>query len=140
MSSGVWDLSVRKDESSGMRLIRFEAKLREFVGMVDVIVFEQVTVGSGRRANFDSTKLQCKLQAIIEYLVESSPGIEHVGYNPQTIKSHALSGKEGKRDKAAMISAAKERWPEYEIEDDNQADAMWLLDLAWTEINGDGWE
>ena len=28
-ASGCWDLSVRRDESSGMRLIRLRAKLRE---------------------------------------------------------------------------------------------------------------
>lgn len=139
ISSGYWDFSIRKDESSGMRLIRFEAKLNELLPVVDVIAFETVSAGTGVKSNFDAVRLQTKLQAIIESTVERVEGLEHVGYNPQTIKAHALTGREGKRDKAAMIESAQEEWPDQEIIDDNQADALWLLDLAWTEVNQGDW-
>jgi len=134
-ASGVWDLSIRKDESSGMRLIRFEGKLLEIEGSVgfDLIVFEAPTVAQGRRANLDGMKLQTKLQAIIERLVESTDGLECAGYNLQSIKSHALP-KGGKRDKEAMLAAARKRWPDTEIIDDNQADALWLLDMVTQQL------
>ena len=138
ISSGTWDLSVRKDESSGMRLVRFESKLLEMLDIVDVVAFESVTAGQGKRINFDSVKLQSKLQGIIEYIVESTKGKEHVGYNLATIKKHALGDRKGKRDKEAMMKAAAEAFPDQELIDDNQADALWILDLAWREINGDG--
>ena len=139
ISSGTWDFSIRKDESSGMRLIRFEAKLLEMIPMLDIIAFEEVTAGVGKKINFDSIKLQSKLQAIIERVVENREGIEYIGYNIQTIKKHALDGEKGKRNKEAMMVSAEKNWPEQEIADDNQADALWILDLAWSEINGNEW-
>ena len=45
---------------------------------------------------------------------------------PQSVKKHAVS--KGNANKAQMVAAAKEKWPEQEIRDDNQADALWLLD------------
>ena len=35
-ASGVWDLSIRRDESSGMRLIRLDSKLDEMKRSVGV--------------------------------------------------------------------------------------------------------
>ena len=131
-ASGVWDLSIRKDESSGMRLIRFEGKLREVINTVgvDLIAFETPSVARGRKANLDGVKLGTKLQAIIERLCELTPRLDCVGYNLQIIKAHALQdrSKGSRRDKAAMVAAAKRRWPDMTIIDDNHADALWLLD------------
>lgn len=41
---GTWDLSTRRDESSGMKMIRFKSKLKEVVGSegINVIVYERV--------------------------------------------------------------------------------------------------
>jgi len=137
--SGVWDFTVKKDESSGMRLVRFESKLMEMIPLVDVVVFESVSAGHGPRASFSAVKLQTKMQAIIEYIVEQKEGIEYKGYNLEEIKNHAVGKGKGKgsRDKEAMVKSARKRWPDEEIEDDNQADALWLLDLSWKDINGD---
>ena len=131
--SGVWDLSIRADESSGMRLVRFEAKLREMlVGPgVDVIVFESVTVNSGPKANSNGVKLGAKLQAVIEMLCEQVQGVECRGYNLNTIKSFA-----GQKSKEGMIAAAKAKWPGIEIIDDNHADALWLCELAKRDLGG----
>jgi len=52
-----------------------------------------------------------------------------------TIKKHA-TGK-GNATKAMMLEAARERWPEQNVVDDNQADALWLLDV-WRERNEAG--
>ena len=132
---GVWDLSIRKDESSGMRLIRFEGKIKEIFNNVgcEVIAFEAVTAGAGPKANFDSIKLQSKLQAIIERFCVTHQ-CEHVSYNLSTIKKRAIPEKGKKRDKAAMVEAAKKRWPDKDILDDNVADALWILDLAQEEL------
>lgn len=130
-ASGVWDFSIKKDESSGMRLIRFQAKLRETHESVGfgLIVFETVSVGRGTKANMDGVKLQSKLQGVIEQFAEEHDGVECCSYHQATIKKHALP-RVKKRDKAAMLSAARARWPAVDIIDDNQADALWLLDLA----------
>lgn len=132
-ASGVWDLKIFPDESQGMRLIRFESKLREVVTSVgiNVVVFEAVNAGSGAAANFDAMKMLVELVAIVKRLAEAERcyGFETMSVNMQTIKSHALPGV-AKRDKAAMIDAAKRKWPAVEIVDDNQADALWLLDYT----------
>ncbi len=138
-AGGTWDLSIRKDESSGMRLIRFEAKLLEIMAVgVDVIAFETPTVAQGKRANMDGLKLGTKLQAIIERLCEKTGGLECLGRNLQTIKAHALRDqpKGSKRDKEAMVAAAERRWPNEVIVDDNHADALFLLSLVTEELNG----
>jgi Holliday junction resolvasome RuvABC endonuclease subunit len=129
--SGTWDLNIRKDESNGMRLIRFRGKIREILAcqQTDVIAFEAVSAMSGPRVNFNSVKLQCKLQAIIEEIVEDTPGLECVSYNIKEIKAHALPGK-GPKNKEAMVNAAKKKFTEVCIIDDNHADALWLLSLA----------
>ncbi|KKK46918.1 hypothetical protein LCGC14_3160460 [marine sediment metagenome] len=136
-ASGTWDLSVRKDESSGMRLIRFEAKVREIIDTVgvDVIAFETPTVGKGKKANFDALKLQTKMQAVVELVAEQTEGVEYIGYHLSTIKKFALPNAKT-RDKAAMLAAAKKKWPDVDIIDDNQADAMFLLALAQYELGG----
>ena len=36
-----------------------------------------------------------------------------------------------------MVEAARVKWPDVEIVDDNMADALWLLDLAKSELGGD---
>lgn len=132
-ASGVWDLSVRSDESSGTRLIRFESKIREVMSGpgVDLIVFECVTVSSGPKANSNGVKLGAKLQAVIEMVCEREPSIDCLGYNLQSIKSFA-----GAKNKEEMIAAARKKWPDVEIIDDNQADAMWLCELAKHELGG----
>ena len=73
-ASGTWDLSIRRDESSGMRLLRFEAKLLEIINTVgvDVIVLEAALATGSRPAGMEPVRLQSKLQAIIERLVEST--------------------------------------------------------------------
>jgi Holliday junction resolvasome RuvABC endonuclease subunit len=62
--------------------------------------------------------------------------IEYRGYSPSEIKKHA-TGK-GNANKDAILKAARQRWPDVEIVDDNEADALWLLDLAQKELECGG--
>jgi len=130
-SCGIWNLKIRPDESNGMRLIRFESKLNEVLAGpgIDLVVYEAVTAGGGPKANLNAIKLATKLQAIIERFCEEK-GIDCCSFNLSTIKAHAIPEKGKKRDKVAMVEAAKKRWPEKEILTDDVADACWLLDLA----------
>lgn len=134
--SGVWDFSIKKDESSGMRLIRFSAKLREILAAcnTELIVFETVSVGSGKKANMDGVKLQSKMQAMIEILVEETDNLECCSYHLNKIKAFALPCKGTKRDKAAMLAAARKEWPDVDVVDDNHADALWLLELCRADL------
>lgn len=132
--SGVWDLSIKSDESSGMRLIRFESKLLEIHDLlgIDIIAFEIPSVASGVKANINGLKLGTKLQGNIERLAEIHD-FEAIGFNLSTVKKHA-TGK-GNANKEAMVAAAKAKWPDTEIIDDNHADALWIWDLANAEFN-----
>lgn len=126
-TSGVWDLSVRRDESGGMRLLRLAAKLRDIEDVTgfDLVVFEAARHAAPKMQG--ALVVQAELQGIVKSFCELR-GINYRGYSPSEIKKHA-TGK-GNANKAAMVQAAKHRWPSVRITDDNQADALWLLDLA----------
>lgn len=115
-----------------MRLVRFEAKLLEIIdGIgVDIIAYETPTVVKSKKGNTDGLKLICRLEAIIQRLCESDGfGLEYIGYNLSTIKGHA-----GARNKDEILAKARKKWTDREIADDNEADALWLLDLAMKEF------
>lgn len=128
--SGVWDLSIRRDESSGMRLLRLRAKLDEVMSLqpFDIMVFETAICSPKTRQGF-GTGVELITTA---KLWAMDRDIEHCGYSPSAIKKHA-TGK-GNANKEKMLAAAIAKWNR-EFEDDNHVDACWLLDFAMTELN-----
>jgi Holliday junction resolvasome RuvABC endonuclease subunit len=131
--AGTWDLSIRRDESRGMRLIRLHGKLTEIlqgVG-VDLVVFEAARNAGPKMQG--ALVVQAELQGVLVLWCEQRK-IEYKGVSPSEVKKHA-TGK-GNANKHAMIAAAKKRWPDAIIEDDNMADALWILDMAQTQIVG----
>ena len=126
-NSGTWDMSVKQDESGGMRLIRFQAHLLEmFKQGVDLLVFE-----ASRNLQYgNAVRVAGQLQGVLE-LVCTNEGVEYRGYSSKEIKKHATGN--GNADKEAMVAAATKKWPKVKIVDDNHADALWLLDLALSE-------
>jgi Holliday junction resolvasome RuvABC endonuclease subunit len=129
-SSGVWNLSVRKDESTGMRLLRLKSKLVDIKNTkgIDLLVFE-----SSRNAKFaNAVKVAGALQGVIE-LFCTEEGINYRGYSPKEIKKFATQN--GNADKDAMVAAAKKKWPKIKIISNDHADALHLLDLAQTEYS-----
>jgi len=123
-ASGTWDLSVRRDESGGMRLLRLRSKLMNTVPL-DLVVFEAARNAGPKMQG--ALVVQASLQAIITLWCEDN-GIQYRGYSPTEIKKHA-TGK-GNAGKEQMIAAAKAKWSGREFVDDNEVDALWLLDLA----------
>ena len=129
-ASGVWDFSVKRDESGGMRLIRLESKLeviRNELG-VDLLVFEAARNAGPHMQG--AVVVQSELQGVMKYWSERCD-VQYRGYSPTEIKKWA-TGK-GNSGKPLMVEAARLKWPGVEIVDDNQADAMHLLDLALSE-------
>ena len=120
---GVWKLSPKRDESMGMRLIRFRAKLQEIITKenINLVVFERPG-GRFKGAIIVQSELQGQLKVICEDL-----NVAYRAYSSQEIKKHA-TGK-GNAGKPAVIQAAREKL-QYPGNDDNEADALWLLDLA----------
>ncbi len=123
--SGHWNFTVKKDESTGMRLIRFRGKLNEILKTVgvDLIVFENTVQQFQRRAG---AHVQAELQGVMKLWCEEN-NIQYKGYFPKEIKKHA-TGK-GTSKKEAMILAAQKKWKRV-FESDDEADARWILDLA----------
>lgn len=124
---GTWDFKLKRDESFGMKLLRFKAKLTEVIEteVVDVVVYERV---SGIHAN--AIISQSKYIALIETLC-TEMNIPHRAYSAPEIKKHATGKGNAKKD--AMIEAAQIKFG-YMGKDDNEADALWLLDLAKTDL------
>jgi Holliday junction resolvasome RuvABC endonuclease subunit len=128
---GTWDLSPRRDESKGMRLIRLRGKLNEILSNegVDMVAFEAARHGNPKMMG--AVIVQAELQGVVKVWCEDNQ-IEYRGYSPSEIKKHA-TGK-GNANKEMMILAAKQKWTKLHIPDDNAADAMWILDLARTTL------
>lgn len=125
---GTWDFKTRKDESMGMKLIRFRAKLNEVHELMDfnLIVYERA---AGRFAN--SIIHEAKLIGIVEEFCEIN-SIAYRAYSAKEIKLMA-TGK-GAAGKPAIIAAAKDKLG-YEGNDDNEADALWMLKIAQRDLN-----
>lgn len=123
---GTWDLSVRKDESAGMRLIRLRAKLNEVrESGIQLLVYE-----AARTSRFPATlRVQAQIEGVILAWAEGA-GIEYRGYSAKEIKKYATGS--GNANKDAMIHAAVHKFGR-EVKDDNEADALALWHLAWSE-------
>lgn len=122
---GTWDLKTRKDESMGMKILRLKAKLNEIYlyEKFDIIAYERP---AGRHAA--SVIHQSKLVGKIEEWCEEMH-VEYEACSASEMKKFA-TGK-GNAGKPAMVQAAKDRlgYPQ-EFDNDNEADALWLLALV----------
>lgn len=125
---GTWDFKTRKDESMGMKLIRFKAKLKEIHDLesLDIIIYERP---AGRHAS--SVIHQAKLIAVLEKFCEEN-SIEYKAYSAKEIKSFATGN--GNASKESMIKAAVSKYG-YDGNDDNEADAIHMRELFRKEFN-----
>jgi Holliday junction resolvasome RuvABC endonuclease subunit len=124
---GTWDISIRRDESAGMRLIRLRGKMEEIrtsVG-VDLCVFEAARNAGPKMQG--ALVVGAMLQSVImTWAIDNQ--IEYRGFSPTEIKKYATGkGNAGKED---MVAAAITRWPDVDFVDHNHADATWMLSLA----------
>ena len=125
---GTWNLKVKSDESSGMRLVRFRSKLdaiHEQLGF-GLIAYEMAIVMPGRSSGSSVGK---ELQGVLKLWCEDRK-VDYRSYSPSEVKKHATG--RGRASKEMMIQAAQKKWRKV-IEDDNIADALWILDLALTD-------
>jgi Holliday junction resolvasome RuvABC endonuclease subunit len=125
---GVWDLTTKKDEDMGMKLIRFRNKLKEVCTSegVEMIVYERV-------AGMHTASIihAAKMVAIIETFCTEN-GINYTAFSAQEVKKFA-TGK-GNANKDAMVKAAQEQYG-YPGTDDNVADALHIWHLATKNFN-----
>jgi Holliday junction resolvasome RuvABC endonuclease subunit len=133
--SGTWDLSTGRFSGGGMRYLRFckfldEAKLSTSGQVFDAVYFEEVRAHKGTDAAHVYGGIVAHLMTWCE---QQQPKIPYQGIPVSHVK-RAATGKGGGKgtDKPAMVAAAKLAWPEQDIKDDNQADALWILRSAET--------
>uniref|UniRef100_A0A6H1ZUD6 Holliday junction resolvase RuvC n=1 Tax=viral metagenome TaxID=1070528 RepID=A0A6H1ZUD6_9ZZZZ len=126
--SGVWNLSVGRHEGGGMRFFRLRNYLITACEGVDLVVYEEVR----RHLGTDAAHIYGGIVAIIQEHCELHE-IPYQGVAVGTIKIFG-SGK-GNSNKEVMLAAARERWAEVTIVDDNQADALFLWAWASNEYN-----
>lgn len=125
LQTGTWNLTPRRDESKGMALIRLRSKLNELrMYGVGLLVFE-------RPAGMHKSSIisQAEKHGIVKAWAEDA-GIAYRAYSAAEIKRFA-TGK-GNANKADMIHAAIHKFGR-EVADDNEADALALWHLAWSE-------
>jgi Holliday junction resolvasome RuvABC endonuclease subunit len=133
--SGVQVFDVKRGESPGMRYLRFNRWLEEFTGNTeehgpDLIVYEQVL---GRFAHGGAqTEIATGFATrVMEFC--SRLNKQHTAVYASTLKKWA-TGK-GNSKKPEMIRAAIERFGrEADDLDDNEADAICLLEFAKAEL------
>lgn len=126
-ASGVWNFNTRKDESAGMKLLRFRAKLKEVCELeqINLIAYERVA-GFHKNAIIHASKMV----AIIESFCEEN-NIDYKAVSATEVKKFA-TGK-GNAGKQEMIASATLKLG-YEGNDDNEADAMWIYQLLKDEL------
>jgi len=129
--SGVWDLSVKRNEGGGMRFIRLRNYLIRAMDGVELVVYEDVR---GHKGTF-AAQIYGGIVAIIQEQCELKE-IQYQGVMVGDIKKHA-TGK-GNANKKFMMEAAARRWPDWAIYDDNHADALFLWAWACDEYNIEG--
>jgi len=125
--SGVWDLSVKRHEGGGMRFLRAKKHIMEMAPQF--ILYEEVRRHRGTSAAHVYGGLIAMIQAYGE-----EHGVTYVGIPVGTIKKRACG--KGNCKKEVMVQTANAAFvgPDDEaIEDDDTADAMWLLQVGLDE-------
>lgn len=130
VSSGTWDLAVKRNESEGMRFIRLEQQLAEVLaGGVDLVAFEEVK----RHLGTIAAHVYGGIVAIITSCCDKRK-VPYQGILVQHVKRRA-TGK-GNAPKEAMVNAAYERWSLSNLTED-EADALWIALCGHEALTGE---
>ena len=124
VQSGTKEFVRERGESPGMRFLRFRAWLKEMEAVcphLDLVVYEQAHHRGGAATEI-GVGLVTHLQAWC-----AEHGIEHTKVHSATLKKSATGS--GRASKADVIQAMQARWGVV-VSDDNEADALALLDWA----------
>ncbi len=122
ITSGTFSNANKRFEGGGMRYLRFRQQITEMILLTkpNVVFFEEVR----RHLSTDSAHVYGGMMAMLTSVCEEH-AIPYKGIPVGTIKKFA-TGK-GNANKEAMLKAAKDKFTDQNIFDDNQADALWIL-------------
>jgi|GEM_PF-1608114 len=124
VESGVQTFDLARGESSGMRFIRFRRWLEEMITLTrpGLCVYEQ----AHHRGGYATELLIGMTTRLQEACAER--GVEYATIHSATLKKESCGS--GRADKSAIMVEARRRFPGREITDDNEADALMLLEYA----------
>jgi Holliday junction resolvasome RuvABC endonuclease subunit len=124
LTFGCWSFKVRNGTSPGMKWVHFENMFIETIKIynINLVAFElpAATMHAG------ATIHHSKMNGIMEKVCASME-IEYLSFATSEIKKFATGKGNAKKDE--MIKAAKDSLG-YEGDNDNEADALWILNLA----------
>ena len=125
LTSGTVSMKTGRFEGGGMRFLRFQKHLEELFNLIDpkVVWFEEVR----RHIGTDAAHIYGGLQAVLTKLCEER-NIPYQGIPVGTVKKMA-TGK-GNANKEKMMEATRQKWPGRQFADDNEADALWILETG----------
>jgi Holliday junction resolvasome RuvABC endonuclease subunit len=132
-TSGVVDFKPKRGESPGMRYVRLRVFLDKMskAHPFELVAYEQP---HHLRSGAATEVLVGLLTRVQEWCAErglEGMRIEHTNQSPTEVKKHAVG--KGKASKLAMMLAAERKWG-FEPKTDDEADALWLLDLVKKEL------
>lgn len=130
MASGTWNLSIRRHEGQGMRLLRFRQSLDELVERTGARILGYEIPITGAMKGSASIVFGALLGALHTRCDTVEPTLTYKGVGVSTVKKLA-TGK-GNANKEAMVQAAKKRWPGVETHD--EADACFVALALHEEI------
>lgn len=127
--SGLIKTTPTRFESQGMRAIKFERAVRELLTTFHpgIVYFEEVR----RHSSTISAQVWGAYSSLLMKVTDEW-GVDYQGVPVGVIKKHA-TGK-GNASKELMIAAAKRRWPEQDVHDDNIADALHIMSLGLSKL------
>ena len=127
-ASGVWDFSLKRSDSYGMRVVRFKAAVREIIQLesINLVSYERP---AGRHAS--SIMVASEMIGVLQDLCIEL-GVQVTAYSATEIKKFA-TGK-GNANKEAMVAAAREKY-NYQGESDDEADAIHLYFKTKNDLN-----
>lgn len=128
--SGTWDMSPKRGDSGGIRFLRFERNMNnlyEETGEPGLVAFEIVHAHKGTIA----AQVYGGFMGILQRWCEVMH-IPYAGIPVSDVKKRACG--KGNSPKKLVEAAARQKWPEQMIVDDNQADALWLLTCAEEDV------
>jgi Holliday junction resolvasome RuvABC endonuclease subunit len=112
------------DDHAGYTFDAFDRWLAEMVATwkPEAIAYEE----AGVFRNPTTARIPYGLRGIM-FARAARHGVTLAGYAGSALKVYATGY--GRADKKQMVAAARERWPGQDIATDDQADALWLLNL-----------
>ena len=126
-TSGTWNIAPRRGDSPGMRYIYLRRKFEEVLGAypdLSLVVYEQAHMRGGAATSY-AMGCEATLQAWC-----AEKGLEFTTVHSATLKKFA-TGKGNSKKPEMMVAATKRGWT---FADDNEADALWILDYALREV------